>query len=89
MARLYKTDGTNEEVSPADGKTFKLRELQDLVGGYIELVQLGDAVLIVNEDEKIKGLPFNREATFVLQVMRFTEDVIVGPAVLVNTKQMA
>ena len=38
-----------------------LEALQKAVGGYIEVVTLGDGLAaIVNEESKITGLPFNR-----------------------------
>lgn len=38
MAKIYKTTGEVIEVEPKNGKDFKLKELQEIVHGYIELV---------------------------------------------------
>lgn len=38
---------------------LKLTLMQALVGGYIELVRLPGADGIVNEEGKLKGLPYN------------------------------
>ena len=37
-----------------------LESLQGIVGGLIEPIYLDDAAIIVNEEGKINGLPFNR-----------------------------
>jgi hypothetical protein len=51
MATLFRQDGTHTEVLPANGKRFTLPELQQLVDGYIERVQLADGlIMIVNEE---------------------------------------
>lgn len=65
MATLIKTTGARKDVTPADGReSFKLIELQSIVGGYIEAVRLsGDLIMWVNEEGKLKGLPVNPEAT--------------------------
>ena len=41
MAKLLNTDGTAFEISPANGKNFTLAEAQALVGGYVELLDVG------------------------------------------------
>ena len=57
-----KTDGTIEEV--AIDKDNSLKQMQDAVGGYIELVRLADDdVMIVNEEGLIFGLPVNEHAS--------------------------
>ena len=53
--------------------TNELEPLQALVGGYIEIVPISDKiVMIVNEEGKLMGLPYN----FIIR-----GDTIVGPAV--------
>ena len=37
-----------------------LRAMQEMVGGYIEIVPLDDACLVCNDEGKLLGLPFNR-----------------------------
>ena len=43
-------------------KEPSLQELQKLVGGYIEMHNIGNTHLIVNEEARIVGLPINKEA---------------------------
>ena len=40
MTEIIKTDGTRQPVQPANGSDFTLKEMQAIVGGYIELVEL-------------------------------------------------
>ena len=60
---LYRTDGQAILVKPINGKQFSLAELQDAVGGYIEMVRSLDkrTNLYVNEEggEFLKNLPPN------------------------------
>lgn len=60
MATLLKSDGQREEG--VDISTLK--EMQELVGGYIELVYLPEGkCLIINEEGLLLGLPLNQQAT--------------------------
>lgn len=54
MAKYYKADGTEQEVHPKNGEYFELDELQQLVGGFIELTY------IVIDDE-LKRMCFDEE----------------------------
>lgn len=64
-ATWIKTDGTEEEVTPRNGKDFQLEELQKMVGGYIQLVSTAPPVrqMYVNEEGLPSNLPFNDKAT--------------------------
>jgi hypothetical protein len=60
MIQLIKSNGEVTENFTAD----TLKEKQDAVGGYIEVVHTQQKkVLIVNEEGRIKNLPFNLKAT--------------------------
>jgi len=77
-ARLIRPDGSMADISPK-GDKFTLAELQALVGGYIEHVPLKPALdMIVNEDGRRLGLPFNSNAS----TLANTE--IVGNAILIH-----
>ncbi len=68
---------------PHYGEKFELKDLQTRVDGYIEIVPLdGGTVMVVNEDGKNNGLPFNPRATGVFQKYNHTGDYIVGDVVL-------
>ena len=60
MAQLLKSDG--EVIDNVD--ISSLEKMQELVGGYIEIIYLNDdKVLIVNEEGLILQLPFNQRAS--------------------------
>lgn len=91
MAKLYKTDGTIISVEPKNGKDFKLAELKEFVGGYIETVGLVDNMfMVVNEDGKLNGLGYNANATAVLEgyAQYPSNDYIVGDALVCNRNQI-
>lgn len=70
------------EVEERDAKAFFadkewFKKLQEIVGGYVEVVRLGKVDMAVNEEGRLIGLPFNQTATHAAQ------QVIVGNAVLI------
>ena len=74
QAFIYKTDGEIIPILPKNKKVFSLKELQDIVGGYIEIVYLNDGrIMVVNEEGKINGLDYNLQGT-----LAYRKDVIVG-----------
>lgn len=67
MAKLYKTNGEVIEIEPANGKKFTLKDAQQYVDGYVELVDLKHReILICNEEAILLNMPYNRKATEVL-----------------------
>lgn len=82
MARLIKTDGTQIGIEPKNGNDFKWEELYEAIGGYIEIVRLGEDILIVDEEGLCKQLPINPIAT------ELAGHLIVGPAVLCKSSQL-
>ena len=60
MAKLLKTDG--EVIENVD--ISSLEKMQNLVGGYIQIVYLeGQRMLIVNEEGLLNQLPINDNAS--------------------------
>lgn len=73
MAQIIKANGEIIETQPSNGTDFSLPELQAVVGGFIEVVHLADGrLMVVNEEGKLNGLPFNKKAS------ELYPDVIVG-----------
>ncbi len=88
MARLIRADGTEQKISPANGQKFTLEELQEFVGGLIQIVKTRyNDVMIINEEGKLLGLNENRLAT-VLYTSAKSDDYIVGDAVIVEAHEM-
>ena len=85
MAKWIKTDGEVIEVSPKnEDKVFTLSELKEFVGGYIECIYLTPKqVMVINEEGKLIGLPYNVVATEAFRMaFQPTDDFIVGDALL-------
>ena len=82
-AHVYYPNGDFQETQPNNGSTFELKELQEVVGGYIEIVRLNDGrVIIVNEDGLSLNLPVNIETTNILRRDHSTTQYIVGTAIV-------
>lgn len=82
-AKIIYPDKESEDCPPKNGSTFELEELQEVVGGYIEIIRLNDGrLIIVNEEGLLHGLPVNIEATNILRRDHSTAQYIVGNAIV-------
>lgn len=84
-AKLLKTDVTVVEVEPKNGTDFQLEELQEFVGGHVEVISLNEKqILVINEEGKLLDLPINALATNCLELafQGRLVDIIVGDALL-------
>lgn len=91
MARIIKTNGEIIPVEPKNGTDFQLEEMQEIVGGYIQLFYLMNdegEVIVMNEDGKIEGLPMNHKATELAAKRLFQGDYIVGDVLVCKTEQI-
>lgn len=89
-AILFTPDAQDMEIA-AYPTTNTYDWLTGKVGGYVEVIQLGEVGDIsysmwINEEGKLKGLPFNYNATDVCAALEaiFPWDGIVGPAVIIS-----
>lgn len=83
-AILIKTDGRMRGVRPANGGDFSLEELQGLVEGYIQIIDIApDVIMVVNEEGKGVLEP-NPAATVIAKAQNaiFPYDYIAGNAVM-------
>jgi len=86
MAQFIKSNGTEVELLPESGKHFTLKEMQDCVGGFIEIVYTQDGRLIVLDEEgKLKGKEVNLKAT---KLYGNTNDCIVGDVLVCTNKEV-
>lgn len=90
MGTIIKTNGEKINVEPKNGKHYSLKEMQNIVGGFIEIVYLKDSrIMIVNEEGKVNGLDFNDAATAVLEESYpYSGDFVVGDVLLCNTDEV-
>lgn len=80
---VYKSNGKIEDKSFSK-KNITLKEMQEVVGGYIEFLYLKDnLVMVVNEEGKMVGLPYNVNATQLVQENNI-QDIIVGDVLVIN-----
>lgn len=83
MAEILRTTGEREPFD-LGAPDARLRTMQAAVGGYIEMIPLaGGAVLVLNEEGKLHGLPFNALATPLLhEAGGAPTDYVVGDALV-------
>lgn len=87
MLIVIKTNNEIVELVPKGSKVL-LEELQAAVGGFIEMINVYNKVMIVNEEGKLEGLPINKKATEFFQMCYRTNDVIVGNAILADRDEL-
>lgn len=87
-AKWIKTSGEIIDVEPKNGKDFSLEELQEYVGGYIEVAyppSKHGAIMVLNEEGKLNNLPINHLAS---KAYFPGQDVIVGDVLLCHSSQI-
>ena len=72
-------DGLQKKVDPANGTDFSIDELNEFVDGYIEILHIGDKLLVCNKEGKLKNLQYNATATCLINAAGI-KDYIVGNA---------
>jgi hypothetical protein len=90
MAEILRVNGTREPVAPEGGSpVFELRQLQRIVGGYIEIqpLRVTGGWLVLHEDGKGVGLPVNAAAT-ALWLANGGQDPIVGDVLICARGQL-
>ena len=63
-----------------------LSEAQKFVGGWVEVVQVNDGILIIDEEGKLKDKPVNEVASKMYADKYGDEDIIVGDAIYIPNK---
>ena len=89
-AFLVKADGTYNRIFPKNGKDFKLEELQNYVGGSIQIIQGrdrdSDIICVLHEEGKLIQLQYNFMATLIFADVLFEGDAIVGDVIICDSK---
>lgn len=83
---VIRTDNSIEFIKP---KNITLKELQNIVNGYIEVITLPDnGIMIVNEEGAINGSKYNELATTILKYEYNTTSIsnIYGDVLICNSK---
>ena len=89
MGMIIEPDGTRTEVRPKNGKNYKLEEMQKIVGGLVEIVQLTKGVImVVNEEGLLVSLLFNVVASNMYQAFLNTPGHIVGTVLVCKDEEV-
>lgn len=89
MATILYTTGEKKEVHPVNSQYFSLKELQAVVGGYIENLRIDDnRIMVLNEDGKSMHLPYNSQATLLVSSILLNWDYIVGDVIICEDKEL-
>lgn len=90
MAEIIWTDGARKTVAPiSEEEGFELKYLQDLVGGFVEVVNLPDSkIMIIDEEGKLKGREVNEAATEIYRKATGSTDTIVGTVLICESSQL-
>lgn len=89
MGKIYKTDDTITTVEPKNGTDYSLEELQEIVGGHIEILSLNDEeIMVLNEEGKILGLDLNDNATAIISEAGYWDDFIVGDVLVCKNEEV-
>ena len=77
--------GELKAVYPKNGSKFSLKELQEFVGGFIELVTVpGEKFVVCNEYGKIENLPVNKNATEAFKSSLMSGDTLNGDIAVIS-----
>lgn len=88
FSTVITTEGFRKDVKPSNGTDFSLEELNEIVGGYIEIVHLSSTqIMVVNEDGKLMDLPLNVYATMIARIAGH-KDTIVGNVLVCDTNKI-
>ena len=88
MAIIIKTNGEIEHTEPANGSVFSLKELQQSVGGYIQIVSItagehSGRLMVVDEEGKLKT-----DAQINIVASRIAGQPIVGQVIIIDKDQI-
>ena len=79
MATLKEIKSKNDDPSLSDAQKF--------VGGWVEVVQVNEGILIIDEEGKLKDKPVNHLASqMYADKWGGTADIIVGDAIYIPNK---
>jgi hypothetical protein len=82
-AELWYEDGTVEQITPVNGRTFSLEEMQEAVEGRIEEMRISDTeFLVMNEEGRLIGMSANVRASITARRL------VVGPVVYIPRRSL-
>ena len=89
MAKIYKANGEVLDIEPKNETGFQLEELQAIVGGLIQIIEINDTeIMVINEEGKLENLPLNEQATAIYQKQVYYGDFIVGDVLICKNEEV-
>lgn len=89
MAKIYKANGEVLDIEPKNETDFQLEELQAIVGGLIQIIEINDTeIMVINEEGKLENLPLNEQATAIYQKQVYDGDFIVGDVLICKNEEV-
>jgi hypothetical protein len=78
--------GTNSECLIASGRSVKLKEANEYIGGFVEAVRFSnhprpDGAMLVDEDGRLKQLPVNDAASNIAGRVIVGKVIVLTPSV--------
>lgn len=89
VEKIMKVDGTLIPYPPVDEEGYRLKEMQDIVGGYIEIVDIPhtNTIAVVNE-EGMYTEPLNPRASEYISRYYGRPVMIYGPVLFCKDEQV-
>lgn len=87
MGQIIKTNGERIDCKPKNGTDYKLAELQKIVGGFIDVVTLGDGLVMVVDENGLQDKEPNLEATIVAKAYGAAK-YIVGDVLICKSEEV-
>ena len=100
MGMILRSNGSIETVEPKNGMYFSLKEMQEIVGGYIEICEVNDDIkkdidepvmMVIDEEGKLKSKPVNWSATAIYKYSMaggVLVDVVVGDVLIALNSEL-
>ena len=90
MGTIIKTDGSEHQVRPVNGRQFELWELAELLGGYANILNLHDGrVMAINPYNTLKfNVNFQATEIAVDAGVLPDGDILVGDVLICNEKEV-
>jgi len=87
-AEIIFANGKTKKIKPKNNTDFTLEELQKIVKGSMQIVQIShNKIMVMNEEGKILDppLPFNHKATAIYRfAFKGIKDIILGDILICN-----
>ena len=90
MGTIIKTDGSEHQVRPDNGRQFELWELAELLGGYANILNLHDGrVMVINPYNDMKfNVNFQATEIAVDAGVLPNGDILVGDVLICDEKEV-